>query len=274
MFQTQTQMGTFGAAARLAGLVYHNTVRTVRKTHGNALMALVINIFQTALMVLVFYAFYLLIPGMRGMAIRGDFLLYIMSGIFMFMTHVKTLGAVVGSEGPASPMMNHLPMTTTVAVAAAALGALYIQILSMVVILYAYHVVWTPIEIYRPLAAFGMVLVAWFSGLAMGMVFLAMKPWAPGFVGILTQIWQRANMFASGKMFVANMLSASMLAMFTWNPLFHIIDQVRGFIFINYNPHFSSLPYPIYVSAVLLVLGSMGEAYTRRHASLSWGAKR
>ena len=273
MFQTRSQLGIFGAAGRLAALIYHNTVRTVRKSHGNALMALATNIFQTVLMVGVFYLMFSIL-GLRGMAIRGDFLLYIMSGIFLYMTHIKALSAVVGSEGPASPMMQHLPMTTTVAVASAALGALYIQVLSMLVVLYVYHVVWNPIEIYQPVWAFAMVLSSWFSGLAIGMIFLALKPWMPGFTQIVTQIWQRANMFASGKMFVANALPAYMLAMFDWNPLIHTIDQARGFIFINYNPHFSSVSYPIYVSLACLVIGFMGEAHTRRHASVSWNAKR
>jgi ABC-type polysaccharide/polyol phosphate export permease len=64
------------------------------------------------------------------------------------------------------------------------------------------------------------------------------------------------------------------LAMFTWNPLFHTIDQARGFIFLNYNPHYSSISYPIYVSLGCLMLGLIGEFYTRQHASISWSAKR
>ena len=273
MFATDSPNGTMGSAARLFSLIYLNTVRTVRRTHRNAFMALAVNIFQTILMVGVFYAMFLL-PGLRGMAIRGDFLLYIMSGIFLYMTHVKTFGAVLGSEGPASPMMHHLPMTTTVAIASAALGALYIQILSMVVILYAYHVIWTPIEIAQPVGALGMVIASWFSGLALGMVFLAAKPWMPGPVQMVSQIWQRANMFLSGKMFVANALPAYLLVVFDWNPLFHMIDQARGFIFINYTPHVSSITYPILVSSVLFGLGLIGEGYTRSRVSISWSARK
>lgn len=274
MFEARQHRTIAGSAGGLLWLIYHNTVRTVRKTHGNALMAILMNILQTVIFVGVFYALFLLIPGMRGMAIRGDFLLYIMSGIFLFMTHIKALGAIVASEGPASPMMHHLPMTTAVAIASAALSSLYIQTLSMVIILYVYHVGWGPITIVDPIGAYGMVLLSWFSGVAIGMVFLALKPWFPGFVQITSQILQRANMFASGKMFVANTLPAFMLAMFDWNPLFHTIDQARGFIFINYNPHFSSISYPVYVSLACLVIGLMGEFYTRRYASLSWGARR
>jgi ABC-type polysaccharide/polyol phosphate export permease len=107
-----------------------------------------------------------------------------------------------------------------------------------------------------------------------GLVLLVMKPWAPGIVGIISTIYQRANMIASGKMFLANTLPSFMLAMFDWNPLFHCIDQARGFVFINYNPHYSNWEYAAWVALVLIMLGLMGEFYTRRRASISWNAKR
>ena len=81
-------------------------------------------------------------------------------------------------------------------------------------------------------------------------------------------------MVTSGKMFVANAMPGFMLAMFDWNPLFHCIDQARGFVFVNYNPHHSSVTYPLFLSLALIMIGLMGEFYTRRHASASWGAGR
>jgi ABC-type polysaccharide/polyol phosphate export permease len=93
-------------------------------------------------------------------------------------------------------------------------------------------------------------------------------------VKIIQMIYIRANMIASGKMFVANMLPTAMIALFDWNPLFHIIDQARGFTFVNYFPHHSTWDYPLYTTLVLLLIGFMGEAYTRKHASVSWGAGR
>jgi ABC-type polysaccharide/polyol phosphate export permease len=197
-----------------------------------------------------------------------------MSGVFLFMTHTKALGAVVGAEGPSSPMMQHGPMNTIVAIASSALASLYIQVLSMVVMLSIYYALVTPFVIEQPVGAVAMVLLSWFSGVAVGMVFLAIKPWAPGFVGISSSLYQRANMIASGKMFLANSLPPSRLIMFSWNPLFHTIDQARGYIFVNYSPHNTSILYPVIVSLVLIMIGLMGEFYTRRHASLSWGAKR
>lgn len=257
----------------LVTLIYHATVRNIRRTHGNPLIGLISNIMQTVLFIAVFYVMFAVL-GLRGSAVRGDFVLYLMTGIFLFITHNKALGAVVGSEGPTSPMMQHAPMNTVVAISAAALGCLYIQILSVLVILFVYHVAFTPVVVEQPIPVMGMIILAWFSGVAIGMLLLALKPWAPGLVGMISTVYQRANMISSGKMFLANTLPSTMLAMFDWNPLFHAIDQARGFTFINYYPHFSSISYPVYLSLTLVVVGLMGEFYTRKHASASWGAGR
>ena len=274
MFQsTPRSKSSLSIALSMAELIYHSIVRSVRKTHNNAFMAIAMNMLQAVIFVLAFYVMFSIL-GLRGAAIRGDFLVYIMSGIFLYMTHSKTLGAVVGSEGPASAMMQHAPMNTIIAIASSALGALYIQVLSLMVILFAYHVAFTPLDIDQPVMAFAMLLLAWFTGAALGLVLLAIKPWFPTFVNIFTTIYQRANMIASGKMFVANTLPGFMLAMFDWNPLFHTIDQARGYAFINYNPRYSDPMYALWVGLVLVMAGLMGEYYTRRHASASWSARR
>ncbi len=273
MFQRQRKRTNTQAAATLASVIYHATVRHVRKSHGNALIGLMQNMLQTVILIAAFYVMFSLL-GLRGSAVRGDFLLYIMSGIFLFVTHTKAMGAVVNSEGPASPMMLHAPMNTAVAITSAALGTLYIQILSAAIVLFAYHVAVKPIEIYQPVGVIAMFLLSWFSGIAIGMVFLALKPWFPSFTGIASMVYSRANMIASGKMFLANTLPASKIALFAWNPLFHCIDQARGYAFINYNPHYSSYEYAITVSLVLLMIGLMGEFYTRKNASISWAARR
>ncbi|WP_299684473.1 ABC transporter permease [uncultured Tateyamaria sp.] len=262
-----------GSALAMFEVIYHSIVRSVRKSHNNAFIAILTNMLQVIIFVMAFYVMFSVL-GLRGAAIRGDFLLYIMSGIFLFLTHTKSLGAVVGSEGPASPMMQHAPMNTIVSILSAAFGALYVQVLSLAVILFIYHVAFTPVVVDQPFPAFGMLLIAWFTGCALGVVLLALKPWFPTAVGIFSTIYQRANMIASGKMFVANSLPSFMLAMFDWNPLFHAIDQSRGYVFINYNPRYSSWEYAWWVGVILIMVGLMGEFYTRRHASISWSARR
>lgn len=274
MFQAPShRQGTFGSALAILELIYHSIVRSIRASHNNAFIALGTNILQAVIFVAVFYVMFTVL-GLRGAAIRGDFLLYIMSGIFLFLTHIKAISAVLTSEGPTSPMMQHAPLNTVITITAAALGSLYIQVLTMLIILFVYHVLFTPVVIHDPVGAFGMFLIAWFVGVAIGVVFLSLKPWFPEFTKIASMLYQRANMIFSGKMFVANTLPAYMLALFDWNPLFHCIDQARGYVFINYNPRYTDWHYALWVGVALLIIGLMGEFYTRRQASLSWGARR
>ncbi|MCF6444560.1 ABC transporter permease [Nereida sp. MMG025] len=273
MFQFEAKPAGRRRAVGMLELIYYGIVRDVRKSHGNALIGLFMNVMQTIIFVAAFY-FMFSILGIRGSALRGDFLLYIMTGIFLFLTHTKALSAVVGSEGPASPMMKHAPMNTAIAICSSALGSLYIQILSLFIVLFLYHVIMTPVHIEDPIGAMAMLLLSWFSGVAIGMVLLALKPWMPGAVQMITQIYSRANMIASGKMFVANTLPSFMLAMFDWNPLFHCIDQARGYTFINYNPRYSNWEYAMIVAIIFLMVGLMGEFYTRKNASVSWSARR
>ena len=241
----------------IAGLVFHGAVRNVRKTHHNAVVGVLINMGQSLALLAGFYLSFEFF-GMRSMAVRGDYLLYLMSGIFVFMMHVKTAGAVFGAEGPASPMMMHAPMNTTIASLSAALGALSTQVLSALVIIGAYHAAVTPVEINEPVGAFLMLLLAWFSGVGVGMVFVGMRPWSPRLASVLKQGYARINM------------PAALRDLFDWNPLFHIIDQGRGYLFLNYVPHYTNATHALVFTFVCLVLGLMGEFFTRRRASASW----
>ena len=273
MFRPATKQSAFAKNLAILELIFHAAVRNVRKSHGNAVVGLLMNMVQSLMMVL-FMVFMFTILGLKGNALRGDFVLYIMSGVFNFTTHAKTLQAVAKSDGSTSAMMKHAPMNTIVAIASSALSALYLQALSAFVILFFYHTFFTPITIYDPVGVFGMYLISWGSGIGVGMIFKAATPWQPELFGILTNIYARANMIFSGKMFLANATPTSILSMYMWNPLFHTIDQTRGYMFENYHPHYSSLAYPLIMTFVLITIGLMGENFTAKHASLSWGSKR
>ena len=274
MFEQVRRRNKLSVAIAMAEVTYHSVVRDVRKQHGNAILALGVNMLQIFLFVAVFYVMFSLL-GLRGPGgIRGDFIVYLLTGIFLYMTNVKAVGAVMGAAGPTSPLMKHAPMNTFVAIAAAAFGCLYTQFLSVLLILYGYHVLIQPVTIDDPAGTFMMFMLAWLSGVSIGLLLLALKPWFPTVASIISTVYKRANMIASGKMFVANSLPGFMLVMFDWNPLFHIIDQCRGFAFINYNPRYTNWEYALNVSLCFVVLGLMGEFYTRRHTSLSWWARR
>ena len=273
MFTHSRKTSSPAAALQILELVYHATVAKVRSSHGNALIGLGIEILQTIIFLVAFYLMFTVL-GMTGNAIRGDFLLYLMTGIFLFLTHTKAMGAILSSEVPTAPMMKHAPMNTIVSICSAALSSLYLQMLSMAVVMFGIHTLFNPLDIYDPISAWLMFMLAWGSGVAIGMCLLATKPWAPNFVMILNTVYARLNMIASGQMFVANTLPGFMVSWFSWNPLFHAIDQARGYTFINYEPHFTNWQYPLYFTLAFVLLGFMGDFFTRRHVSVSWSAAR
>ncbi len=121
MFQVSRRNTQARSALFTFELIYHSVVRNVRKSHRNAVAGLLLNILQTIIFVAIFYVMFTVL-GMRQSALRGDFMLYLMSGIFLFLVHTKTVSAVASAEGPTSPMMQHAPLNTFVTLCAAALG--------------------------------------------------------------------------------------------------------------------------------------------------------
>lgn len=273
MFQPHVPRGKTRRFFALVGVIYHTIVHNLRSGHRNAVVGLLFAMMKGLTLVAVFFVMFTLI-GIRSSPVRGDFLLYIMSGVFLFMTHISAVSAVQGGGSVTPSVMQHPPMNAIVKIVAAALATLYQQMLTIVIVLTVYHIVITPITIDQPGGALCMFLLAWFSGCVVGLLFLALQPWLPNVTGIISQLYRRLNMIASGKMFLANSLPASMLPFFEWNPLFHAIDQARGFIFLHYNPFQTSLMYPVYLSLVIMVIGLMAEFFTRKHVSASWSAGR
>ncbi len=273
MFTQRRNSNMAEAAFTTLALIYHVTVNNLRKGQRNAVVGLIMTVVQSIAMILGFYLIYAIV-GVRTSPIRGDFIVYIMTGIFMFMAHSQAIGAVSNAGNPNNQMMKHGPMNTAVVITAAALAALYKQTFSALVVLTAYNYMIQPIHIDRPLACYAMLLLAWFSGCCIGLIFMSIRPWWPQAATVLTQLYQRLNMVFSGKMFVANTMPSAMLHIFSWNPLFHIIDQTRGFAFINYAPRNSNLEYPVYATLALLMIGLMAEFVTRKSVSISWSAGR
>jgi len=274
MFETtQRKTSTSALAMNTLAVAFYVGVRKVRQSHANAVVAVVLSVFQGAVFVLAFFFMFSLL-GTRGSAIRGDFLLYLLSGIFLYLTHIRGVMAIMGSESSTSALMQHAPMNTLVAILSSGLSSLYLQMTSVLIILLAMHTLLNPVEIYYWPGALFMFILSWFSGCVMGLIMASLKPWIPDLIAMIQMVYIRANMIFSGKMFVANAMPNFLLPFFIWNPLFHIIDQTRGFVFVNYFPHKTNWEYPFYFSIVMLVIGFMGEFYTRKHASASWNAKR
>lgn len=274
MFQQRRTENLFQAGLTTLSLIFNMTVYKIRKNDRNAIIGLLMTCMRGMIMVGAFYLMFY-VMRVRGSPIQGgNFIVYIMTGIFMYMTHTMAIQAVMSAENAVSPLMKHGPMNTAISMSASALASLYQQVLACTVLLLFTNTFIEPLNIYRIYPCLGMFLLAWFSGCCLGLVFRAAQPWWPKGVAVVSQLYIRANMIASGKMFLANAMPPAVVAMFDWNPLFHIIDQTRGFAFVNYDPDNSSLMYPIYVTITLFMIGMIGEFVTRNNMSVSWGAGR
>ncbi len=253
-------------------LLYHSIVRDVRKKSGNATLGLLLVVAQNLAMLAIFFVMFSVL-GLRGMAIRGDFVLYLLSGIFLFIMHNTAVNTVAGSARPTDPMMMHAPMNTFLAILTTAFTQLYLQVLSLIIILFGLHVIRGGIEIHDPIGALLPFLYAWGSGVAVGLLFLVARPFAPKLVQMLSLVYRRANLITSGKMMPANYMGASMVSWFDWNPLFHAIDQARGAVFVNYFPRNSNMDYPLHFILAATLIALLVEYWLRRHMSASWGKR-
>ena len=93
MFVQQRNRNMLEAAFNTLALIYHVTVNNLRKGQRNAVVGLMMTVVQAVAMILGFYLVYFII-GVRYSPIRGNFIVYIMTGIFMFMAFSQAIGAV------------------------------------------------------------------------------------------------------------------------------------------------------------------------------------
>ncbi|MFV0386109.1 ABC transporter permease [Paracoccus sp. (in: a-proteobacteria)] len=271
MFTPRRNQNLLQAAGTTLGLIYHQTVYNLRTEHRNAVVGLLLTILQSAILIAAFLMFYIVF-GIRQSPIRGDFLLFIISGIVIFTLNTQTVGAVAGSHSIANNLVKHTPLNAAVLISAAALATFYRQTISLIAILWVYDTTIAPLTVQNWQGCLAMYLLAWFSGVCIGLIFLGIRPWSPKTAKILTTIYQRVNMFGSGKMFVANVIPNMLMPWFIWNPLFHIIDQMRGFMFINYTPLKTNPYHALWFSLAALMVGLLINFTTRKYESLSWSA--
>lgn len=255
-------------------LLYFCVVREVRnESSGHPILGIVMAVAKVLSMIFVFYLAFKL-AGLRASPIRGDALLYLLSGFLLFFLHNSGVSKVLGSNSFTGALQQHAPMTPILAIAAATLSTFYLHLMAFLIVLLALYLMGGEVVLYDPPGMILPFVLAWASGVVIGLFLMALKPFAPKAVMLVSNFYQRANMITSGKFFIANALPAYALPYFAWNPLFHSIDQMRGAMFVNYNPHVSTITYPLMFVVIGLVIGMMVEFWLRNTVSRSTGKSR
>ena len=270
--RTRVNRTLFGASMSFTELLFHSVVRDARKSSGNATLGLLLVMLQSLTMLAVFFLLFTVL-GMRSAAIRGDFVVFLLTGIFLFLTHNKAVASAMGAVSPVGGLTLHTPISSLLNILASVLSGLYLQVLGFALILLVVHIMRGGLEFYNPAGLIFPFFMAWASGIAIGLMFGVLRPFAPKFIPMVAMMYRRLNMITSGKMLPANYMSATMITWFDWNPLFHTIDQARGHAFVNYFPRHTNMEYPVYLSLSLVMVAMMIEFWLRKNMGESWGKR-
>jgi len=248
-------------------LVYQSVVREVRTQSGNATFGILKEVANIAVFMGMFYIFFTFMG--RSIAIRGDFMMFLLTGIVLMLTHMKAISSVRGASNATSSIMQHAPMTVILSIIANAFAGLYLQLVAVIIVVGALWIFGMDLYVSNPPGLVLPVFFSWASGIGVGMIFMMVAPLAPGFMKVFTRLYMRAQMVTSGKFIPAAYMPAAMIPFFDWNPLFHCIDQARLATFVNYNTEVSNMSYPIWFTAGTILIGLMGEFWARQNLSKS-----
>lgn len=257
----------FFGALEFLDLIFHSVVREVRTQSGNATFGVLKEVSNIAIFMGIFYLISVFMGS--GAAIRGSLVMFLLTGIVLFLVHIKAVASVRGASKATSAIMMHSPMTVILSIMAKAFAGLYLQFVAVLIILLFLWVFGADLSVHDPGGLVLPVFFSWASGISVGMVLMVFAPFFPFVINTISPLYQRAQMFTSGKFIPAAYMPAVMVGWFSWNPLFHTIDQVRVAAFVNYTSDATNMSYPIWFTTIALLIGLMGEFWARKNLSKS-----
>ncbi len=235
---------------RSGGLLRTLAVHEIRRQGSGAFGLL--SAFSTPLLLCAFFWFVFEVIGKRGLVLRGDLITFLLTGIFLFFLCVRTQ-ARVKLDGGKAMMGRAQPILRAWA---GAISVLYVTVAAMVIVFAGNWMIMGVAELQDPAGVIAPVLVTWLFGLGAGF-FLSGLSLDIGARETMNLVFSRVMFVTSGKFFVANAVPGWVRIWFDWNPLFHLVDQLRGAVFVNYTARHTSLEYPAAVAFGLMALGLM-----------------
>ncbi len=161
-----------GAQPGSAGF-HQQLMRHIHGGHKHVLVSVIYNVAQTVLLVGAFYLFATLFHMNSGM-IRGDLLIFLITGVFIFNLHVKSVSSVIEVKPGGSFV-------------AASLAGLYTQIYSLILVLGGYMLLGNPVQIHDISGVGAGVMLSWLSGIGVGLTFRGLKPHSKRLAGLVAQ---------------------------------------------------------------------------------------
>lgn len=256
----------FNGVLNFGFLMWALTVRTIREASGGAAIGLLKGIGMALFFCLIFY-FIMTFTGLRGLAVRGDLMIFIIIGVgFFFAAKMAMVGALQGMTS-SWDMAAHPHLSPVLFVYAKTASVAYNYFIAIVILFFGNGMVNGSFELQDPILFFPIFLLSILCGMGAGMV-LGFLMFYFSWAQMFKRVFMKVIFITSGKFTNANIIPNEALPFFSWNPLFHLIDQMRGAAFVNYTPHNTNLVYPIIVTFLLLVAGHILHDYMLRHRNV------
>lgn len=236
---------------------YHYAVAMVRKESGSTSMGFIVALFESIFAFVMIMLLMLLVRTM-GVAIRGEFGYYILSGMSMFMIHNKVVSAIIGKK-KTDPMLPILAISRGMMIVGTIIYELYMQFIIMIIFYVGCYIYYqkSPVHNWPGVAYCYLFMILW--SVALGTLISSIMPINEPMISKLMIIYKRLSIITSGKMIPGNMIvmMGSLKALFLINPSFHLIDQLRSHVFTHYVPHVTNIVYPIQISCIFFCIAAI-----------------
>lgn len=243
-------------------LIWALIVRNLREASGGAAVGFLRGILMALAFCLAFY-FLMTYFGLTGLTVRGDLMVFILIGVGFFFAMKFTMTEAMRAMQSSWNMAAHPHLSPILFVYANSLSMGYNWFVAIVVIFIGNSLVTGEFELQKPIMFFPIFFLCWLTGMGIGMLLGFLMFFFSWFM-MVKRILFKLMFFTSGKFTNANLIPADVLPMFLWNPLFHLIDQMRDAAFVNYTAHHTNLVYPTICCFAILALGHILYDYMLR----------
>ena len=239
----------------LGFLMWTLVVRKLREETGGAAIGFLKGVLMALTFCLIFY-FVMTFFSLGGLTVRGDMMVFILIGVGFFFAMKFALAAAMTGMRKGGPLVQHPHLSPLLFIYADSIAVFYNWFLAIVILYFGNALYTGKMELKEPIMFFPIFFLTWLTGVGAGMIMgflIAYFSWAV----ILKRIIFKVMFFTSGKFTNANVLPGEMLDIMRWNPLFHLIDQMRDAAFVNYTAKYTNMVYPTICCFILLFLGHL-----------------
>lgn len=247
-------------------LVWALVVRNLREAAGGAAVGFIKGVLMALAFCIGFYIF-MTFFRLTALTVRGDVMIFILIGIGFFFAMKATLAAAMKAMQSSWKMAAHPHLSPIIFIYADSLAVFYNWFLAIVIIFVGNSLYTGKMEIENPIMFFPIFLLIWLTGMGIGMV-LGFLMFYFSWAQMVKRILFKLMFFTSGKFTNAHVIPSDMLPLFLWNPLFHLIDQMRDAAFVNYTAYRTNLTYPTICCIALLLAGHMLYDYMLRRRNV------